>query len=125
MKRLQQVIMSLAIVLGITVTAIPQPVSAIDTFKDTCSAQQTNDVCKAVQTDNATNMIKTVIDTLLTILGIVAVIMIIIGAFRYVLSAGDAAAIKMAKNTIFYAIIGLIIAILAFVIVNYVVTTFK
>lgn len=125
MKRLQQVILSLALILGIGFALVPQPVSAIDTFKDACSTQQTNDVCKAVQTDNATNMIKTVINTLLTILGIVAVIMIIIGAFRYVLSAGDAAAIKMAKNTIFYAIIGLIIAILAFVIVNYVVTTFK
>ena len=57
------------------------------------------------------------------IIGVMAVIMIIWGGIRYVLSAGNSAAITSAKNTIFYSIIGLIIAILAYAIVNFVINT--
>ena len=52
-----------------------------------------------------------------------AVIMIIWGGIRYVLSAGNSAALTSAKNTIIYAIIGLVIAILAYAIVNFVINT--
>ena len=52
-----------------------------------------------------------------------AVIMIIWGGIRYVLSAGNSAALTSAKNTIVYSIIGLIIAILAYAIVNFVINT--
>ncbi len=70
-------------------------------------------------------MTKTVVNTMLFILGIVAVIMIVIGGIRYVVSNGDSAAVAGAKNTILYAVIGLVVAILAYAIVNFVVTTFK
>jgi hypothetical protein len=51
--------------------------------------------------------------------------MIILGALRYVISAGDASKITQAKNTILYAVIGLVVALLAFAIVNFVLTSFK
>jgi glucose uptake protein GlcU len=70
-------------------------------------------------------MIKTVINTLLYILGIIAVVMIIIGGLRYVTSSGDASHVKAAKDTILYSIVGLVVAILAYTIVNYVLTTFQ
>ncbi len=54
------------------------------------------------------------------IVGIIAVVMVIIGGIQYTVSQGDAGKVKNAKNTIMYGIIGLVIAILAFAIVNFV-----
>ena len=59
-------------------------------------------------------------NTILYIVGIVSVIMLIWGGVRYILSGGDSKKVTDAKNTILYAIIGLIISILAFAIVNFV-----
>ena len=60
-------------------------------------------------------------NTILYIVGIVAVIMLIIGGIRYVVSGGDAKKVTDAKNTVLYAIIGLVICFLAFAIVNFVI----
>ena len=46
--------------------------------------------------------------------------MLIVGGVKYALSAGDAKAVTDAKNTILYALIGLVIAILAYSIVSFV-----
>jgi hypothetical protein len=54
------------------------------------------------------------------IVGVVSVIMIIYGGFRYITSGGDSNSVTSAKNTILYAIIGLVIVALAQVIVNFV-----
>lgn len=59
-------------------------------------------------------------NTILYIVGIISVIMLVWGGLRYILSGGDNKKITDAKNTILYAIIGLIIAVLAFAIVNFV-----
>lgn len=66
---------------------------------------------------------KTITNTVLYIVGVVAVIMLIIGGVKYVVSGGDAKKVTDAKNTVLYAIIGLIIAFLAFAIVNFVITS--
>ncbi len=65
--------------------------------------------------------IQIVINVLLGTIGVVAVIMLIIGGFRYVLSQGDEKATKGAKDTILFAIVGIVVAILAFAIVNFVI----
>lgn len=62
-------------------------------------------------------------NTILYIVGIVSVIMLIWGGVRYILSGGDNKKVTDAKNTILYAIIGLVIAILSFAIVNFVLNT--
>jgi len=54
--------------------------------------------------------------------GMVAVIYLIIGGFRYVTSGGNAEAIEGAKATILNAIIGLIIIFISFLLVNYILT---
>lgn len=59
-------------------------------------------------------------NTILYIVGVVSVIMLIYGGLRYVISGGDSKKVTDAKNTILYAIIGLIISILSFAIVNFV-----
>lgn len=61
-----------------------------------------------------------VVNSLLFIIGAVSVIMLIWGGIRYTTSAGNSNAVTSAKNTIMYAIVGLIIAFLAFAIVNWV-----
>jgi len=68
--------------------------------------------------------IKTVTNILLFVLGAIAVIMIIIGGIRYTTSNGDSGQITSAKNTILYAVIGLVVALLAYAIVNFIVDTF-
>ena len=60
-------------------------------------------------------------NTVLYIVGIISVVMLIYGGLRYVISGGDSKKVTDAKNTILYAIIGLIISILAFAIVNFVI----
>jgi hypothetical protein len=69
---------------------------------------------------SVTDLIKKVINILSVIIGAVAVVMIIIGGFRYVTSGGNAESTKSARQTIVYAIIGLIIVALAQIIVHFV-----
>ncbi len=64
---------------------------------------------------------KTITNTVLYIVGVLAVVMLIIGGIRYVVSGGDSKKVTDAKNTILYAIIGLIICFLAYAIVNFVI----
>ena len=67
-------------------------------------------------------VIKNVINIFSIVVGAISVIMIIIGGFRYVVSNGDSNGVSGAKNTILYAIVGLIIVLFAQVIVRFVLT---
>lgn len=71
--------------------------------------------------DGLSKIIKNVINAILFLLGIIAVIMIIIGGIKYTTSNGDSNSIASAKNTILYAVIGLVVALTAYAIVNFVV----
>lgn len=65
-------------------------------------------------------IIRTVINIFSLIVGVIAVIMIIIGGLKYITSGGDSGNVTSAKNTILYAIVGLIIVALAQIIVRFV-----
>jgi hypothetical protein len=71
-----------------------------------------------------TGIFRTITNVLLFILGAISVIMIIIGGLRYVVSGGNSTAVTAAKNTILYAIVGVIVALLAYAIVNFVLDSF-
>ena len=71
---------------------------------------------KSINGDNG--LIKTVVNVLLWAVGILSVIMIIFSGFRYITSAGDAAKTKSAQSTLTYAVVGLIVAVFAWAIVN-------
>lgn len=71
-------------------------------------------------TDKVNGLIKLVINIFSLVVGVVAVIMIIIGGLKYITSSGDSNNITSAKNTILYAIIGLIVVALAQFIVKFV-----
>lgn len=74
--------------------------------------------------DGKTPLFKTITNVLLFIIGAVSVIMLVIGGIRYTVSAGDSSAVKGAKDTILYAIIGIVVAVLAYAVVNFVIGAF-
>ena len=71
--------------------------------------------------DGDSGLIKTVVNVLLWAVGILSVIMIIFSGFRYITSAGDASKTKSAQSTLTYSVVGLIVAIMAYAIVNMVI----
>lgn len=73
--------------------------------------------------DRIQRIIETVVNVFSVIVAIVAVIMIIWGGFKYITSGGDSGNITTAKNTIIYAIIGLVIVALAQFLVQFVLST--
>ena len=74
---------------------------------------------KSIDGDNG--LIKTVVNVLLWAVGILSVIMIIFSGLRYITSAGDASKTKSAQSTLTYSVVGLIVAIMAYAIVNMVI----
>ncbi len=66
----------------------------------------------------------TAVDLMLLVVGAVAVIMIIFGGFRYIISGGNATSVTAAKNTILYAVVGVIVALLSYAIIDFVVDYF-
>jgi hypothetical protein len=66
---------------------------------------------------------QTISDTLIFIIGAVAVIFLIIGGLRYVVSNGDPKNVSAAKDTILYAIIGIVVAVVSFAVVSFVITS--
>lgn len=64
-----------------------------------------------------------IVNILLFIIGAVAVIMLIIGGVRYTISGGKESEVKAAKDTILYAIVGIVVAFLAYAVVNWVLTS--
>ena len=59
-------------------------------------------------------------NTILLVVGLISVIMLVYGGLRYILSGGDSKKVTDAKNTVLYAIIGLIISLLSYAIVKFV-----
>lgn len=134
-KYIQLSFATLLVAVGLMVTPLAtSSVGAINPFERACSGENggeegeegggSSSICGAAEQDKAPDIIKNVINLILTVLGMIAVIMIIIGGIRYTTSNGDASGIKGAKDTILYAVVGLIVAILSYAIVNFVLGRF-
>ena len=81
----------------------------------------TNATCTDTTADPQPNsLIHTIVNFFSLIVGAVSIIMIIYGGFKYITSGGDSAGVTAAKNTILYAIIGLIIVALSQLIVRFI-----
>lgn len=119
MKKILKIILPTIIITAAAVATVSGNVSAL-TLQEGAEAAR----CDGCPADlfGDTGVFKQVTNTILYIVGIIAVIMLIIGGIRYVTSGGDAKKVTDAKNTVLYAIIGLVIAFLAFAIVNFVVS---
>lgn len=86
------------------------------------SAQGTNTPTGIfTSSDGSTPIFTQVVNIMLFLVGAIAVIMLIYGGIRYVTSGGAQDQVTAAKNTIMYAIIGIIVAILAYALVNFVI----
>jgi hypothetical protein len=79
------------------------------------------DVCQLSGTGTLLGTVGTIINTLFIVAGAVAVIIMIMGGIRYITSTGDSKRIQAAKDTILYAVIGLVVVILGRAIVGFVI----
>ena len=70
-------------------------------------------------------LITTISNTILALVGVVAVLFLIVGGVQYITSAGNPDNVGKAKNTILYGIIGVIFAILSYAIVQFVIDKIK
>ena len=137
-KKIKQIAATLALVLAVG-TPVMVPVTAhaivnnaitsgLCTGLNTAangSSSDAGDTCAGDQSDankSLDSIIKTIINILSIIVGFVSVVMIIIGGFKYITSGGESSNVTGAKNTIMYALIGLVIVALAQVIVRFVLT---
>lgn len=134
-KKLKTLLMSISI-LGLfaaPVLAMAGTASAVDctsasgNIKDclsvgTCLSTSNDSACGsgAEATTTVDKIIKLVINIFSMVVGVVAVIMIIVGGLKYITSSGDSGNVTGAKNTILYAIIGLVVVALAQIIVRFV-----
>lgn len=67
------------------------------------------------------SIFKSITNILLFLIGAISVIMLIVGGIRYVISGGDQNQVTSAKNTILYAIVGIVVAFLAYAAINFIV----
>lgn len=108
--------------------ALPHSVSALDIFGGACDeATADSEVCTANTTNPVSGtegVILGVVNILSFVIGVAAVIMVILGGLKYITSNGDANSISAAKNTVLYALIGLVVAASAQVIVRFIVSNF-
>lgn len=101
--------------------ALPTMVSAASPVQQ---AQEGANASGAEDGPEFTGVVQIVANLLIFLIGIAAVIMIIIGAIRYTTANGDQTQLTAAKNTILYSIVGLILAIAAGGIVNFILNQF-
>jgi len=124
MKHIRLFIATLLTISGIGVATLSPALasaqsSAAQTVCSTLEAGNTN--CdQPTNGVNINSLITNIINIFSWVVGVTAVIMIIIGGFRYVTSNGDSNGMTSARNTIIYAIIGLVIVALAQAIVQFV-----
>jgi hypothetical protein len=117
--------MVLAFGFGAASLAVAAPAMAANNCTDELTIQNGAECAKANSAkDNlfAPNGVFSIVaNTLIFLVGAVAVIYLIIGGVRYVVSSGDSKAVESAKNTILYAIIGIVVAVISFALVSFVI----
>jgi lysylphosphatidylglycerol synthetase-like protein (DUF2156 family) len=141
MRRLKLIIVSLVAILGIGLVFVPETAYAADCTKDPmgagCPCEGALDssgnlkpdkpsICAdlGLKIDKAeekvTNTSQNIINLLIFACGIVAVVAIIISGMRFSTAHGDSSAVTKARTSLIYSVVGLIIAVFAFAIVNFI-----
>ena len=91
---------------------------------DTACKGSSSEVCKN-KNESVQPVIKTVVNVLLYVVGILSVIMIIVAGIMYTISGGDTGKVTKAKNMLTYSIVGLVVSVIAYAIVNWVLSLLK
>lgn len=121
MKQITKTILQICTGIGAALTLYAGKVLASSTNPAQAGADAARADGMPAELIGETGVFTRITNTVLYIVGIISVIMLIYGGLRYILSGGDSKKVTDAKNTILYAIIGLIISILAYAIVNFVI----
>lgn len=114
-------------IMGAFVVLPVASVAAEGALDGVCANNQNTGVCQEnanAENKNTNNLVGDLVNVLLFVIGALSVIMIIIGGILYVTSGGNSSSVTKAKNTILYAIVGLVVSLLAYAIVNWVVKLF-
>lgn len=122
MKRIFASLSLIAATIGLVGSlVVASPVGAIDITETGSNTEANKALTNEKNADDTVPVvIGRVISTILFLLGIFAVLIIIMAGFRYVTANGDAGQVKTARNTILYAVVGLIVAILSYGIVGFI-----
>lgn len=127
--KIKNIIMALALILtfGASVPLSAQA-ATVGGLEELCriDANKSSDICKDYieSTDNQVGLlIARVLKTMLFIIGALSVVMIVYAGFNFVTSAGDSGKVNKAKGVILYAVIGLVVSLLAYAIVSFVTST--
>lgn len=119
MKNKKQILLLIALVIGGVFLMSTPGVSAL-TLREGVEAARC-DGCPADLFGDG-GVFKQITNTLIYIVGVIAVVMLVFGGIKYVVSGGDAKKVTDAKNTVLYAIIGLVIAFVSYAIVTFVIS---
>jgi len=130
-KKIKNVVMGLLIAVLGTVSVAgagaafgTRPVFADNAFIDSETCNQLDEDQKAVagckDTQTVPVVATNIFQIVISLIGIVAVLMIVVAGQRYITSNGEPEKIKQARNMIIYSLIGLIVAVLAFAVVTFV-----
>ncbi|GAC1412914.1 MAG: hypothetical protein NVSMB66_3470 [Candidatus Doudnabacteria bacterium] len=132
MKKLFKTIFITALLTFVTAGSFSQVAAAAkstvtgSSTKQGCSFDsQSTTLCNPLPDNNLDSIVVRALKYILGIIGSVAVVVIVIAGFRMVASQGNSEAIKGAKNSIQWAIIGLVVAFLAYAMVAIVSATLK
>lgn len=101
---------------------VANPTYAVD-CNDSSISQAVRDAAGCNNSSTLPGVIINILNAIIFVGGIVAAVFIVVGGFNYMTSAGDASKVAKAKNTIIYALIGLVVCVLAFAIVNWAIGT--
>lgn len=121
---------------GLSALALARPVSAVkcppgsERNKNGTDFVEVSDISSVAQCnlpkeekgEDLLSQIAKVINVILGMVGIIAVVVIIIGGISFITSQGDPGKVTKARNTILYGVVGIAVALLAFAIVNFVLT---
>ncbi len=98
---------------------VPQTVNAVDI----CAGNGANSTYCQNRSEGETkvkSVMKSVVNVLLMTVGVISIIMIVIGGIMFALSSGDASKVTKARNMVIYAVVGLVVALFASAIINFV-----
>lgn len=109
-------------------TNAPDP-ATVETLNNICAGANLDLTSNCEQTQSGqdaevrfTRLLRQVVNIFSTVVGVIAVIMIIIGGLRYITSGGDSSNVASAKNTILYVLVGLAVVAMSQIIVRFVVS---
>ena len=128
MKLSKTILLTLSLVASVFGFGITSSLPAFADTTNICNSTASDQAKKAAgcpgtgTSSNFQTLLVAILNSIIGIVGLVAVVFVIIGGVQYITSSGDAGKVKKAKDAILYASIGIAICALAFAIVNWVIS---